>query len=361
MNDPRLWLREWLVSGTLPAPELPDEAEALLPAIEQQGLAGLLLDDAVGARHAVPLHVLAPWPPAVTDQLREITRSCLIRGVRQLDLAARAQGLLLQHGLRSLPLKGAAVAETLYTSPAHRPMSDVDLLAIDDPDACLRVLLDHGFALASAAEHAWALVDPATGSALELHRSVTSCPSLFPIDTEAFWQRREVRHGQIPCAPSPPDLLLLLSLHASFQHGLVLTLTQWMDFRRLIERYPASVASAQSLASGVVATRSLAAALLAAEIAASSPLTTEQRTWAEGTLPRGLRAHVADCRTQPLRLVAPESAALARMRWRLAAGQRRRLIWATLFPGQRDAARGPLARATAVARRAWRLATAWRR
>jgi len=357
VNDPRRSLRTWLVSGTLPTPEQPGEAEGLLPAVEQQGLAALLADDAVEARGAVPPS--PAWPAAAQERLRRAARECLVRAVRQLDLAARAQGLLLQRGLRSLPLKGAAVAETLYDSPAHRPMSDVDLLAIDDPDASLRVLQDHGFALASAAEHAWALLDPATGSALELHRSVTSCPSLFPMDKEALWQRRDVRQGQVPCAPSPADQLLLLSLHAGFQHGLVLTLGQWMDFRRLTERYPTSVASARSLARGSLATRCMAAALLAAEIAIDSPLSADQRAWAEGTLPRAVRRHLAACRTQPLRLVAPESPALARMRWRLAAGQRPRLIWATVFPRERDAALGPLARATGAARRAWRLATTW--
>ena len=358
MNDPRRSLRTWLVSGTLPTPEQPGETEGLLPAAQQQGLAGLLIDDAVGARRVVPLP-FAVWPVATQERLRRAGRECLVRSMRQLDLAARALGLLLQRGLRSLPLKGAAVAETLYDSPAHRPMSDVDLLAIDDPDASLRVLQDHGFALASAAEHAWALLDPATGSALELHRSVTSCPSLFPMDKEALWQRRDVRQGQVPCTPSPADQLLLLSLHAGFQHGLVLTLGQWMDFRRLTERYPTSVASARSLARGSLATRCMAAALLAAEIAIDSPLTPDQRAWAEGTLPRAVRRHLADCRTQPLRLVTPESPALARMRWRLAAGQRPRLIWATVFPRERDAALGPLARATGAARRACRLATTW--
>ena len=347
MEDPRLTLREWLISGRVPALGCPHDADALLDTATQQGLVGLLADDSL---------VSDNWPEPVRDRLRQVARESLVRGTRHLDLAARAHDLLLRHSLRSLPLKGAAVAETLYDSPAHRPMSDVDLLAIDDPDACLRVFRERGFAWRTGAEHAWALSDPDTGGCLELHRAVTSCPSLFPLDTEALWQRRAIRPNQVPCAPAAADLLLLLSLHASFQHGLVLTLSQWLDFRRLAERFQPDMDSPQSLASDPITTRALAAALLAAEIAVASPLTADQRAWAEEVLPRGVRAQLARSRTTPIRLLAPEAPSLARMRWDLAAGSRHRLIWATLFPMDDDRALAPLTQLARAARRVCRLA-----
>jgi hypothetical protein len=351
VDDPRLTLREWLISGRMPSPGRPHDADALLGAAAHQGLVGLMADDPILAD---------AWPAPARDRLRQAAREGLVRSTRQLALAARAHELLLEHGLRSLPLKGAAVAEMLYDSPAHRPMSDIDLLAIDDPNACLRVLRERGFALLSGAEHAWALADPETGGCLELHRAVTSCPRLFLLDTEGLWQRREIRPGQVPCAPAAADLLLLVCLHASFQHGLVLTLSQWLDIRRLTERLQRNSASWQSLAGDAMTARALAAAILGAEIAVGSPLTAHQRAWAEQTLPRGARAQLVRRRMTPWRLLAPEIPALARMRWELAAGRRHRLVWATLFPMNDDAAVAPLAQLARAARRVCRLATGQR-
>ena len=156
-------LRRWLVSGSLLSPAGEAEADALVEAAREQRLVALL-------HAAVEAKGGEEWPRAVRDRLAEEDRRLLVRGVGQLDLAARVEALLAARGLRTLPLKGAALAESLYTSPAERPMADVDTLALDDWPSSVRALEEAGFACAERADHAWSFVDPVTRGYVELHR-----------------------------------------------------------------------------------------------------------------------------------------------------------------------------------------------
>src|SRR4029079_19671773 len=128
--------------------------------------------------------------------------------------------------------KGAALAESLYASPAERPMADVDVLALDDWPSSVRALEDAGFACAERADHAWSFVDPMTRGLVELHRTVTSCGGVFPLDAGALWSRARPACGQVRRRPSSEDLLVQIAQHALFQHGGVLWLVQWLDLRR---------------------------------------------------------------------------------------------------------------------------------
>ena len=238
MNGPvhaRADLRRWLLDGAAPRPRTGAEAGRLAAAAAEQGLVGLLHTDVVAQG--------VPWPGG-TGTLRAAHHQALARGVGQLDAAARVQALLRDRGLRSLPLKGAALAERLYDTVGHRPMADVDILALDDFAASVAALRDAGFAEAEAADHARSFVDPRSGTVVELHHSVTSPPGLFPVDAEGLWTRSVAAEGQVARVPCVEDLLVQLSLHAAFQHGLVLTLVQYLDFRRLFDAHPAGLQEA---------------------------------------------------------------------------------------------------------------------
>jgi hypothetical protein len=322
VDQARLALRTWLITGDLPEPADAERRRTLLSAAAEQGLTALLAD-AIAMRD--------DWPTGAREPLRQAARLGLVRTVRQLDLAGRVHLLLLRHDLRSLPLKGAAVAEWLYDSPAHRAMGDVDLLALDAPEDALRLLQNEGFERVGTAEHAFTLRERGTGEILELHRSITTCPALFPLDLEALWQRRTARPAQLPCVPCAADLLVLLALHAAFQHGLVLTLSQWMDFRRLAERLAPSLSTLERLAPRPVA-RAVALALLASKSAVAAPFGPELLAWARDALPRRLLALASPSSDSPLRLLTPARAPLARLRWAIASGHRGRLLRATLFP-----------------------------
>ncbi|HEX9187549.1 MAG TPA: nucleotidyltransferase family protein, partial [Vicinamibacteria bacterium] len=215
--------------GVLPAsPDPPVGLEELGQTAAAQGLSGLLLSAVEGGR--------APWAEPLREGLTADRRRRLARALRQIQLLTRAVALLSEAGIRTLPLKGAVLAETVYDIESDRPMSDVDLLALERWRDGLALLERSGYAVLSQGDHAWALREAASGELLELHRSVTSAPGLFPCDVGALWARRLPGRAQLAFRPSPEDLLLQLALHAAFQHGLVLSLVQWLDFRRVLER-----------------------------------------------------------------------------------------------------------------------------
>src|SRR6266852_2020680 len=111
----RALLGRWLVTAELPS--TPDEvlASLLVEVAREQGLAGLL-HQRIGEQRV-------RWPDAVRVALRRAEQEDFTFGVRQLDTANRVQDLLGARGVRCLPLKGAALAERLYDSVAHRPMA----------------------------------------------------------------------------------------------------------------------------------------------------------------------------------------------------------------------------------------------
>jgi hypothetical protein len=343
-------LRRWLVSGVLPVPRDDAEATAIVEAAREQRLVARL-------HAAIAAPEGAAWPGALRDLLAEEHRRLLVRGVGQLDLAARVDALLAARGLRSLPLKGAAIAESLYASPAERPMADVDVLALDDWPASVRALEEAGFERADRADHAWSFVDPETRSLVELHHSVTSCREVFRLDAEALWRRARPATGQVRRVPSSEDLLVQIAQHALFQHAGVLWLVQWLDLRRLLERDPPDLERLAAAAHESRAARCVRAALSAATAIVGA---TAYPEWAaEPPLPSSLQRWVAQVRRHPLVAVTPAPPPLARLRWALAAGRRWSLITGTLRSPDAERTDTALGSASAIVRRAAGLVRRW--
>jgi hypothetical protein len=313
-------LRLWLAGGALPRPADQAAAGALVEAALEQGVAGLL---------RTALDRYAGWPEASRARLADAQRAHLVRGVAQLELAARATRELEAAGVRALPLKGTALAETLYDSVADRPMGDVDLLALDDWAAAVEALREAGWREAERADHAWVFRDPPSGEILELHHGLTSCPGLFRLEPDALWSRR--RRGPEPIAwvPSPEDVLLQLSLHAAFQHGLVLRLGQYLDLQRLLRR-PLDAGRAAELSRRARAGGAVAAALLAAQRVLGIAVPAALAAAFAPDLPAGLGRWI---RAQPASaFIWPAPAAVFRVRWALARGRRLRFAALTLSP-----------------------------
>jgi hypothetical protein len=317
-------------------------------AARAQGVTGLLLK----AAEADP----SSWAGPLAGELAEHRRALLVRSLGQIALAARALGLLQGQGIRALPLKGAVLAESVYDVESDRPMSDVDVLALERWPEAVRVLEGAGFTEFTRGDHAWVCTDPASGGLLELHRSVTSCPGLFPLEAEAVWERSRPGGAQLPRWPSPEDLLVQLALHAAFQHALVLSLVQWLDFRRVLERETVDPQRLLAVAAASRAEVPLAAALLVAEGVVAAPV---PAALASGLapLPRGLRGWLDRRRVDPLAFVSPTPASHARLRWELLAGRRTELVWRTLVvPGGPEGDAALPARVGAAVGRALRLA-----
>jgi hypothetical protein len=257
-------LRGLAAGGGLPpaAPE-PELVPAIQAAARQQGLSGILLSALEREQPA--------WAGPLLGPLASERRQRLARTLGQISVAARALSQLERAGIRALPLKGAALAETVYDLESDRPMGDVDLLALERWGEAAAALRGAGFEELALADHARVLREPVLDVIVELHRSPTSAPGLFPLDAEALWARRRKGARQLAVLPSVEDLLLQLALHAAFQHGFVLSLVQWLDFRRVFERETVDVARLRELAAAARAETPLAAALLAAEAVVGAP------------------------------------------------------------------------------------------
>jgi hypothetical protein len=340
-------LRQWLLKGALPAPRSEVEAGRIADCAREQGLHALLHSAVVAAGET--------WPELVCTRLRDEHRAACTRSVRQLTAAGRVVSLLAGNGIRTLPLKGAAVAETLYDSVADRPMDDVDLLVLDDWRRAARTLTAHDYAMGSRADHACEILDAASGTCIELHRSVTSCPGLFPLEAERVWDRRRRVVGQLRILPSVEDLLVHLGLHAAFQHGLVLPLGRYLDFRRLLERSSPDIDRLLEIATASRARAALAAALVVAERVVGAPVSEPLRAALAADLPRRLTR--ASTWSEPLDFVSPNEPAIIRARWELTRGRHLKLLWLTLSPRPFEPT-SPVRRIAVMLARALRLARA---
>jgi Uncharacterised nucleotidyltransferase len=314
----RGFVRELLVRGSLPPLRADLAAEAVLDAAREQGTCSLLLA-AIERERPV-------WAEAITAPLVAERRALLVRTLGQIGLAARGLALLEARGIRALPLKGAVLAETVCGVEAERPMSDVDLLALERFADGAQALAHAGFTEVARGDHAWAYRDPEGHGILELHRSVVSAPGLYPLDREGLWARRREGRGQLRVLPSAEDLLLQLALHAAFQHGLVLSLAQWLDFRLVLEREHLDVERLLALATAARARAPLAAALVVAQAVAGARAPSDLMAG----LPRAMARRLEPLLGSPLGFVAPAEAPLARVRFELAAGRRLELVWRTL-------------------------------
>ncbi len=321
-SKPAAVLRNLIVDSRTAAPV---EAEAPLAALvyeaRRQGVTGTLLAAIEEGR--------LPWAFPAREALIAERRRVLVGTLGQVALAERVASLLAEQGIRSLPMKGVAVVETVCDSEADRPMSDTDLLALERwPDA-VALLRRNGFVELGRADHAWALRDPQSDLVVELHRSLTSAAGLFPFDGEELWARRRRGRGQLSALPAAEGLLLQLALHATFQHGFSLSLVQWLDFRRLLEREPIDYDRVRALAERARAETPLAAALLAAEAVVGCPFPPALAPLAQ-RMPAALREWLRQQLASPSSLVERETARLAAVRWKLLAGRRGELLWRTL-------------------------------
>ena len=235
-------------------------------------------------------------------------------------------------------------------------MADVDLLVLDEWPRAVTVLEKAGFAEQVQADHARALLDQGSGTVVELHRRVTSCARLFPLDLEATWKRCPTGAGLVKWVPSSEDLLVHLSLHAAFQHGLTLRLVQWLDFRRLLEREPPEPALLADITTEARAQHAVALALETARTIVAAPLSPALDGLINAWLPKRLRRYLAaKLQANPSTFLTPTHPPLGWIRWQVARGRRVALIRESLRPSisasSRPTATGTVRRVLRLARR----------
>jgi hypothetical protein len=225
-----------------PAPDGTLSWDRVLTIAEAEGLAPAL-------GFVVDARPPAAMPLAVRERLRQAladsTAGQLILG-RELERLLEA---LDRVALPAIPLKGPALAETLYPKPVLRPSSDLDLLVRPETvlgvDGVLhrlgyrRLADDHSWDFDLAWDRATLYEGPARVR-VDLHWSLLSEP-LYAWDEaagRAVWERAVTipLAGRGALGLCPEDLLLYLAAHLAAHHGLAGLLWYW-DLALLLGRW----------------------------------------------------------------------------------------------------------------------------
>jgi hypothetical protein len=181
-------------------------------------------------------------PPAARDALEASRRSTAARNALLARELAGILRLLAGAGVPAMPIKGVALAETLYGDGSLRVCSDIDVLV---PRArarqALGLLRDYGYAPEFAERFFEALLprtdieytltrrEHAFEYVLDLHWGIGWSPRADRRAAAALWadSRRVIRWGVEACEMTPEWELLTLAVHAA-RHG-------WQPLKWLVD------------------------------------------------------------------------------------------------------------------------------
>ena len=177
------WLAAALLGRTEPLPVAQHDAlAAIADAAIYHGVAGMLADRPDVAR---------AWPELLVERLTRQARAQAMWELRHRDLLAQVLAELDGQGIRSLLMKGTAIAYDLYANPAARSRGDTDLLvAPADLGQCQAVLVRLGFERAAgdglgeqfANQQSWVHTAADGGThAIDLHWQVMNAQALRAI------------------------------------------------------------------------------------------------------------------------------------------------------------------------------------
>jgi len=210
---------------------------------DQQGVAGLVLEELASKQETIPEEVVA--------QLRHAAMLIGASNVHLLFESRRIREAFDAAGVPLLLLKGAALQLTLYRRPDLRPMSDIDLL-VRPREAALaeeilrgigckpgRDLVREDFFPACHYEREY-LTGPVSAARIDLHaRPFRPLRIARFMPDEAIWEHVQTVHvdGTPALVPSAEMMFLHLAAHAAFHGGSRLV---WLhDVRRLVDQYHA--------------------------------------------------------------------------------------------------------------------------
>ena len=160
------------------------------------------------------------------------------------DAVARLLSSFARAGIPVIALKGLALAETVYPSPALRPMEDLDLLIRPgDLTAAVRLLAESGYREAWHGfpdfQRADGLVDVDLHTALLHEGEIPTRLEVQAIETEALWAAAQPATiaGEAGLVLSPAHQLLHLCQHLCYHHALSGLLLH-VDILALATRHP---------------------------------------------------------------------------------------------------------------------------
>ncbi len=195
------------------------EPRTALARIVYHGLPGLLADRTEG------------WPLEAAEPIRDAALAQSMWELRHRLVLSDLLGALEAASVRTLVLKGTALAYDLYDLPAARTRGDSDLLvAPDDVGAARRVLSDQGFSPflgdpetlgARRLQEVWEKRTPdGLGHPIDLHWQALNAQALgHALPFDVAWTRARPLPRLAPGARALPlDLALLLACAHRAQH-----------------------------------------------------------------------------------------------------------------------------------------------
>lgn len=180
-------------------------------------------------------------PPAVARALRDSYYLNAARNSLLYSELTRVLNVLSDQSIEVIVLKGAALAEAVYSHRALRPMSDIDLLVKRERLAEVETtLLDIGYALdAGMKEHHYHFAfTKSAAPAVEIHWHVQGPTDPFRVDIDGCWRRAEsiTLPGVEALVLSPEDLVLHLCQHMH-KHNLLGGIRPLCDIAETIKCY----------------------------------------------------------------------------------------------------------------------------
>lgn len=153
-------------------------------------------------------------------------------------------------GIKTIVLKGAVLAETVYSSIALRSMRDIDLLIHKrDLDKAEKKLLELGYILnehygpgewyREKHHHLAPFFNPNKIATIEVHNDIISPSNPFATNIDDFWQRAQsakIANSDVLIL-SPEDLILHLSLHISYHDRFAGRIRGLFDISEVVRHY----------------------------------------------------------------------------------------------------------------------------
>lgn len=157
-------------------------------------------------------------------------------------------------GIKTIVLKGAMLAETVYPNIALRSMGDIDLLIHkDDLDRAAKRILELKYVFNEdyrSAEwyieklhHLAPLFNPNKIVKIEIHHNIIPPSNPFAVNIDEFWQRAQpakIANTDVLIL-SPEDLILHLSLHISYCDQFVGRIKGLCDILEVVRHYQGKI------------------------------------------------------------------------------------------------------------------------
>ena len=193
-------------------------------------------------------------PSGFMEKLRQTYYVNTVRNMLFHSELERVLKSFQNEGIKTIVLKGAMLAETVYPNIALRSMGDIDLLVHkDDLDRAEKRIFKLGYILnehyrspewyRKKHHHLAPLFNPDKIVKIDVHHNIIPPSNPFSINIDEFWQRAQpakIANTDVLIL-SPEDLILHLSLHISYCDQFVGRIKGLCDILEVVRHYQGKI------------------------------------------------------------------------------------------------------------------------